>query len=79
MNFGGLKCTNCGGELELSVARDGMSEEATRYDKHNKDWGWVVSLECPSCNRVYELCRTPDQRYISPIRECRGKRLEVEI
>ena len=65
LNFGGLVCSACGGGLRLRVAFDGMSENATRFTELDKSWGWVVSLECLECPRVYEICRTPDVRYIS--------------
>lgn len=67
MKYGGLKCPACGADLEMSVAFDGMDNEAVRYDKHNSEWGWVVSLCCTSCPRVFPICRTPKEQYISEV------------
>lgn len=73
MKFGGLICPACGGELELVVSADGMSEEAKRYDTYSHsiyspDWEWVVAVECTNCPRVYEICRTVDWKFISEIK-----------
>ena len=68
LKYGGLKCPECGGELELYVGFDGLDEEAERYDKrYSNKWSWKVSLDCTQCPCSYPVCKTPDQSYISEI------------
>ena len=43
----GLKCSNCGGGLELSIRSDCMTEKP-----------WSIYLDCRSCPRTYEIART---------------------
>lgn len=70
MNLNGLRCTACGGELEMNVVFDGMSDEAVSYDaKYFPKWGWLVELECTKCPRVYHIARTPDSSTVSAIKE----------
>lgn len=69
MSFGGLKCAECGADLELSVGCDGLDEQAERYDgRWDREWGWEVSLHGTKCSRVYPICRTPNYKYISKIK-----------
>lgn len=68
-----LKCPECGAELELSVGFDGMSEEAVLYDStFAPNWGWVVSLDCTKCSRVYPICRTNQLLNVSGIADMAG-------
>ena len=64
-----LKCPECGAELELDSAYDGMHEEAGQYSKFSPNWGWLVSLNCTRCSRIYPICRTSKYQDISEIVE----------
>lgn len=74
-----LKCPECGAELELSVGYDGMSEEAEQYGKFSPNWGWVVSLDCTKCSRVYPICRTNNRLNISSIADMAGGEIKEKI
>lgn len=70
MNLNGLRCTACGGELEMQVAFDGLSDEAERYHPQRApEWGHVIELYCTKCPRVYQIARTHDFSTVSAIKE----------
>lgn len=76
MKFGGLKCVECGGELNLTAGFDGCCEEAVSYNaKTSPDWDYEIALRCENCNRYYPICRTPKSKYISAVKE-RGMAVE---
>lgn len=64
-----IKCPECGAELELSVAYDGKHDEAELYNFFAPNWGWLVSLECTECSRIYPICRTSNYQGVSEIVE----------
>lgn len=65
--FGGLRCSNCGGSLSLSVGFDGMSERARRHG-NGESWDYEIALVCRECGRAFPICRTNDENNISALR-----------
>lgn len=52
-NFGGLRCTACGAELELIIAFDGCDWNAAAGEGSGFDY--CVDLACSRCPRVYPI------------------------
>lgn len=66
IEFGGLRCSNCGGSLSLSVGFDGMSERAKEHG-NGKQWDYEIELICRECGRAFPICRTFNEHSISEL------------
>lgn len=66
-NLNGLRCTKCGGELNMEVGFDGMDQESVAGE--GSGFTWTVQLLCNSCGRTYDICRCKGASSVSEIRE----------
>lgn len=65
VKYGGIKCAECGNnrQLALHVGWTGMDCDCKAGE--GSGYGWVVSLFCPDCGRIYPICMTKDNRDVS--------------
>jgi len=65
-----LKCTDCGGDLKLTVGFDGCDWNSVKGE--GSGFGFAIHLDCANCPRCYPIGRLKDEfafcEYIEKLR-----------
>lgn len=54
-----LKCTDCGGNLDLQVAYDGCDWDSAKGE--GSGFNYEIALACDDCGRIYPIERLKEE------------------